>query len=146
MVLCYLSLFPALKEQQPSCAYDVTNQYSKDVNIIGCQPWTICFQTFSSVSSVAQSYTTLCDPMDCSMPGFPVHHQLPSLLKLMSIELVIPSSHLILCCPLFLLPSIFTSIRVFSNVRQIIAYLFKIAVERFPFFFVVIYLFGYARS
>ena len=91
MVLCYLSLFPALKAQQPSCAYDVTNQYSKDVNIIGCQPWTICFQTFSLVSSVAQSYPTLCDPTDCSMPGFLVHHQLLSLLKLMSIKSVMPS-------------------------------------------------------
>ena len=38
-----------------------------------------------------------------------------SLLKLMSIELVMPSSHLNLCCPLLLLPSIFPSIRVFSN-------------------------------
>ena len=38
-----------------------------------------------------------------------------SLLKLMSIELVMPSNHLVLCCPLFLLPSIFASIRVFSN-------------------------------
>ena len=38
-----------------------------------------------------------------------------SLLKLMSIELVMPSNHLILCCPLLLLPSIFLSIRVFSN-------------------------------
>ena len=57
----------------------------------------------------------LCNPMDCSMPGFPVHHQLQSLLKLVSIELVMPSSHLILCCPLFLLHSIFPSIRVFCN-------------------------------
>ena len=48
------------------------------------------------------------------MPGFPVHHQLP-LLKLMSIESVMPSNHLILCRPLLLLPSIFPSIRVFSN-------------------------------
>ena len=53
--------------------------------------------------------------MDCSTPGLPVHHQLPSLLKLMPIESVIPSNHLILCGPLLLLPSIFTSIRVFSN-------------------------------
>ena len=53
--------------------------------------------------------------MDCSMPGFPVHHQLQSLLKLMSIDLVMPSNYLILCRPLFLLPSIFPSIRVFSN-------------------------------
>ena len=57
----------------------------------------------------------LCDPMDCSMPGFPVHHQLPELLKLMSIESVMPSNHLILCHPLLLLPSILPSIRVFSN-------------------------------
>ena len=52
--------------------------------------------------------------MDCSMPGFPVHHQLLSLLKLMSIMLVMPSNHLILSHPL-LLPSIFPRIRVFSN-------------------------------
>ena len=53
--------------------------------------------------------------MDCSTPGFPVHHQLRSLLKLMSIESVMPSNHLILCCPLLLPPSIFPSIRVFSK-------------------------------
>ena len=38
-----------------------------------------------------------------------------SLLKLMSVELVMPSNHLILCCPLLLPPSIFSSVRVFSN-------------------------------
>jgi len=48
---------------------------------------------------------TLCDPMDYSTPGFSVFHYLPSLLKLMSIESVMPSNHLILCRPL-LLPSI----------------------------------------
>ena len=53
--------------------------------------------------------------MDCSTAGFPVHHQLPSLLKLMAIESVMPSNHLILCRPLFLLPSISPGIRVFSN-------------------------------
>ena len=61
------------------------------------------------------SHIWLWDPMDRSMPGFPVHHQLRSLLKLMSIESVMPSNHPILCCPLLLLPSIFPSIRVFSN-------------------------------
>ena len=65
-------------------------------------------------SSVAQSRPTLCDPKDCSTPGFPVHYQLPELLKLMSIKSVMPSNHLILCRPL-LPPSIFPSIRVFSN-------------------------------
>ena len=53
--------------------------------------------------------------MDCRTPGFPVLHYFPDLLKLMSIESVMPSNHLILCCPLLLLPSIFPSIRVFSN-------------------------------
>ena len=53
--------------------------------------------------------------MDCSMPGFLVLNNSQSLLKLMSIESVMPSNHLILCCPLILLPSIFPSIKVFSN-------------------------------
>ena len=72
---------------------------------------------FKSVSSVAQFYLTLCDPMDYRTPGLPVHHQLPdqSLLKFMSIESLMPSNYLILCCPILLLPSIFRSIRVFLN-------------------------------
>ena len=67
------------------------------------------------VCSVFQLCLTLYDPMDCSRPGLPVHHQLGSLLKLMSIESVTPSNRLILCRSLLLLPSIFPSIRVFSN-------------------------------
>ena len=60
---------------------------------------------------------TLCNPMDCSTPGFSFLSFAVSwsLLKLMSIELVMPSNHLILCRPLLLLSSIFPSIRVFSN-------------------------------
>ena len=53
--------------------------------------------------------------MDCSMPGFPVHHQLPELAQLLSIESVIPSNHFILCRCLLLLSSLFLSIKVFSN-------------------------------
>ena len=68
-----------------------------------------------SVSSVTQSCLTLYSPMDCSMPGLPVHHQLLEVTQLMSIESVMASNHLILCQPLLLLPSIFLSIRVFSN-------------------------------
>ena len=62
-------------------------------------------------SSVTQSCLTLCNPMDCSTPG------LSSITnsQLMSIESVMPSNHLILYHPLILLPSIFPSIRVFSN-------------------------------
>ena len=67
------------------------------------------------LSSVTQSFPILCDPMDCSTPGFPVHTNSWSLPKLMSIESVMPSNHLTLCRPLLLLPSIFPSIRVFSN-------------------------------
>ena len=74
---------------------------------------------FSSVqfSSVAQLCLTLCDPMDCGMPGLPVHHQLLESMSpnLMSMESVMPSNHLILCHPLLLPPSIFPNIRVFSN-------------------------------
>ena len=66
-------------------------------------------------SSVAQLCPTLHDPTNHSMPGIPVHHQLPSSLKLKFIELVMPSSHLILCHPLLLLPPIPPSIRVFSK-------------------------------
>ena len=66
-------------------------------------------------SSVAQSCPTLCNPMNCSTPGLPVHHQLQSPPKPMSIEPVMPSNHLIFCHPLLFLPSIFPSIRVFSN-------------------------------
>ena len=53
--------------------------------------------------------------MGCGIPGFPVHCQPQSLLKLMSIDLVMPSNRLVLCRPLFLLPLIFPRIRVFSN-------------------------------
>ena len=69
---------------------------------------------FGKFSSVAQMCPTLCDPMNRSTPGLPVHHQLQSSLRLRSIESVMPSNHLTLCRPL-LLPSIFPSIRAFSN-------------------------------
>ena len=92
------------------------------INII--QNPTLAYQTYLSkysippsvqFSSVTQSCPTLCYPMEYSMPGLPVHHQLQSLLKLMSIPSVMPPNHLILCRTLLLLPSIFPRIRVFSN-------------------------------
>ena len=61
--------------------------------------------------SVAKLCPTLYNPM----PGFPVLHYLPELLKLMSIESVMSSNHLIFCHPLLLLPSIFPSSSVFSK-------------------------------
>ena len=84
-------------------------QYSCLENSMDRGAWRTTLQS----SSITQLYLTLCDPMDCSSSGLPVHHR--SLLKLMFIELVRPSNHLIFCHPLILLPSIFSSIRVFSN-------------------------------
>ena len=58
---------------------------------------------------------TLCNSMDCSMTAFPVHRQLPEIAPTISIKSMMPSTHLILCHTLLLLPSIFPSIGVFSN-------------------------------
>ena len=72
-----------------------------------------CFLTCCSVSALCP---TPCDPVDCSTPGFPFPYHLPDFAQiLLSIESVMPSNHLSLCCPLLFLPSIFPSIRVFSN-------------------------------
>ena len=65
--------------------------------------------------TVAQLCPTLCDHMDCSTSVFLSITSPQSLLNLMYIELVMPSNHLTFCYPLLLLPSIFPSIRVFSN-------------------------------
>ena len=59
--------------------------------------------------------STLCHTTNCTTPGFPVFHCSRSLLKLTSMESVMPSNHLILCHTLLLVPSLFPSIRVFSN-------------------------------
>ena len=66
---------------------------------------------FSSVQSLSR--VRICDPMDYSIPGLPVYHHLPEFTQT-HVRLVMPSNHLILCCPL-LLPSVLPSIRVFSN-------------------------------
>ena len=63
--------------------------------------------------SVVQCCLTLCDPVDCRTPGFPLLHHIPKLAQRMSIESVMPFNHPVFCCPLLL--SIFLSIRVFSN-------------------------------
>ena len=80
-----------------------------------CLCFTYCIFSSVQFSSVAQSCPTLCNPMNRSMPAsLPITNSW-SLLKLMPIKSVMPSSHLILCHPLLLLPSIPPSIRVFSN-------------------------------
>ena len=68
-----------------------------------------------SVSSVAQSCLILCDPRTAACLASLFITNFQSLLKLMSIESVMPSNHLILCHPLLLLPPIFPSLRVFSD-------------------------------
>ena len=75
----------------------------------------LCKLQFCCHCSLAQACLTLCDPRTT-----PCQVSLPfiisqSLHQLKPIELVMPSNHLLLCCPLLLLPSIFPSIRVFSN-------------------------------
>ena len=66
-------------------------------------------------SSVTQSCLTLCDPMDCTNASLPCPSPTSqSLVKLMSVESLMLSNHLMLCCPL-LLPLVFSSIRVFCN-------------------------------
>ena len=77
--------------------------------------WTNLSSVSHPASLATQSCLTICDPMEYSRPGLCVHHHNQSMLKLMSIALVTPSNHLILCCPLLLPPSIFPSIRICSN-------------------------------
>ena len=69
----------------------------------------------SQFSSVAQSCPTLCNPMNCRTPAFLSISNSQSPPNPMSIVSVMPSNYLLLCHPLLLLPSIFPSIRVFSN-------------------------------
>ena len=89
----------------------------KWVNIIfsGPEVHFIFMMIFCCCCPVAQSCPPLCKPMDCCTPVLPVHHQLLEFIRLLCIESVMPSNHLILGHPLLLLPSIFPSIRVFSN-------------------------------
>ena len=71
--------------------------------------------TLVHFSSVSQACTTLCDPMNRTMPGLPVHHELPEPTQTTSIKLVMPFNHLNLCRPLLLLSLIFPSISIFFN-------------------------------
>ena len=97
-------------------------QMARDIQLLfeGSPGWrdALPHQNCYCCCSVAQSCPILCYSMDCSTPGFPVYHRLlqPAQTHVGdAIESVMPSNHLILCCPLLLLPSIFPSIRDFSN-------------------------------
>ena len=75
----------------------------------------IFFLIYFVVVVQSLSCVQLCNPVDCSPPGFPVLHCLLEFAQTHAIQLVIPSNHLILCLPLLHKPSIFPSIRVFST-------------------------------
>ena len=79
------------------------------------------FNTSSCCCLVAKLFVTLCDPINCSMPGFPVLHYLPEFAQTHADWSIIPSNHLILCHPLLLLSSIFPSIRFFFPWNQFFA-------------------------
>ena len=94
-----------------SCVFqaDLEPQQQPEVPFIDCPDGKVC--TFI-ISSVTQLCLTLCNPTDCSTPGLPVHHQLPEFTQthVHHVSEAIRPFH-----PLLLLPSIFPSIRVFSN-------------------------------
>ena len=102
---------------------DSTTTTQELLRFLECPEWWVClFFNFVSIwndsvqfSSVAQSCPTLCNPMDCSTPGFPVHHQLLELAPahVHRVGNAIQPSHPL--SSLLLPPSIFPSIRVFSN-------------------------------
>ena len=87
--------------------------YSEGAPLLVCHLWR-GHPSLNQFSSVTQSCPTLCNPMDCSTGQASLSNS-RSLLRLISMKSMIPSNHLILCCPLLLLPSIFPNIRVFSN-------------------------------
>ena len=108
----YWSGFPFLSsEDLPNPGIEPRSSTGQADSLLSEIPWTHSVQ----FSSVAQSCPTLCNPMNCSTPASLSITNTQSPPKPMSIELVMPSNHLILCRPLLLLPSIFPIIRVFSN-------------------------------
>ena len=107
-----MSIIHQNKTHRNTC-YQYTLAFLGNIQTIFCFFFFFFKVRHKSVQFSHSVVSDYCDPMDSSIPGFPVHHQLQSLLKLKSIE-PMPSNHLILCYPL-LSPSIFPSIRVFSN-------------------------------
>ena len=92
--------------QQPMMDYQIIKRFILESNTTFNNSLCCCY-------SVTKSCPALCDPMDCSTTDSSVLHYSQNLLKF--IDLVMLSNHLILCCPFLLLPSVFPSIRIFSN-------------------------------
>ena len=112
----YLKKLPSSVPLTKDCLFfsGRVQQYKVTTSLICLQIFHhfIFFHHFSSVAHLCQ---TLCDPMNHSTPGFPVHHQLPEFTQTRVHRVSDASSHLILNRPLLLLPPIPPSIRVFSN-------------------------------
>ena len=113
---CWVLYFfgTTLKLWISNCKYEIFSKLKKKVCFSLCDLHTVNPKILYSVTKLCLS---LGDPMDCSTPGFPVFHLVE--FKFMSMEWVMPSNHLILCCSLLLLLSIFLSIRIFTNVSAL---------------------------
>ena len=118
--VCSKVLPDALSEHRERWAAGTVHKES----LLASSLWALCwgyfmlirgFNSWLCCGSVAQWFLTLCNPMDCSTPSFPILHHLREFAQTLATESVIRSSHLILCRPLLLLPSIFSSIRIFFN-------------------------------
>ena len=98
-----------------SCTMSQTSVHSSSGTLSDRIPWIyLSLPLYNHVVVQSLSRVWLCNPMDYTTPGFPVHHQLWSLLK--HVRWVGDAIHYpVLFCPLLLLPSVFPSIRVFSN-------------------------------
>ena len=85
------------------------------LKFVGYSQSSVWRNIYYCVCLVTQLCPTLCNPMECSTPGLPVHHQLPEYTQTHVHWVGDETNHLILCRPLLHLPSVFPSIRVFSN-------------------------------
>ena len=106
-------LVSAVQQRETPSHHPPSSHPSKVVRVLSWAPCSI--QLLPTCCSVTKLCPILCYPMGCSTTGFPVLHHLSLFTQLKSIELVMLPMHLILCCPLLLLPSIFPSTKVFSS-------------------------------
>ena len=105
----FIAALFTIARKRKQLSYPLTHEWIKKSWYIYTMEYSVHF------SSVAQSCPTISDPRNCSTPGCPVHHQILELEQTHVHWSVRPSNHLILCHSLLLLPSIFPSLRVFSN-------------------------------
>ena len=109
MYQMFIAALFTIARKRKQLSYSSTHEWIKKSWYIYTMEYSVHF------SSVAQSCPNVCNPMDCSTPGCPVHHQILGLEQTHVHWSMMPSNHLILCHSLLLLPSIFPSLKVFSN-------------------------------